>query len=167
MLVHTFSRRFCVHTHTCTNTHTHTYTHIHVQTHIDKHACTQYRSHTTLYNTQNRSVLFIDPSPHGMMNASALETGSGFHRAYCTTFRRHKACYSFIVHRLSGPKQLCMNGLLKTTTPTATAGSRTLASRVRDQRSTDWAICAAISVLRYRTCKCGKFFPFVCNIKTN
>ena len=50
---------------------------------------------------------------------------------------------SFIIHRLSGPKQLCMSGLLKTTTPTATAGNRTLSSRVRVQRLTDCAISAA------------------------
>ena len=61
-------------------------------------------------------IPFIGPSPHGMMNASALETGPVFHSA-CGTFRRHKACYSFTIHRLSGPKQLCMSGLLKTTTP--------------------------------------------------
>ena len=61
-------------------------------------------------------IPFIGPSPHGMMNASALETGPGFH-SVCGAFRRHKACYSFTIHRLSGPKKLCMSGLLKTTTP--------------------------------------------------
>ena len=77
-----------------------------------------------------------------MMNAGALETGPGF-RNESGTFRRHKACYSFIIHRLSGPKPLCMSGLLKTTTPNVTAGNRTLASRVRVQLSTDCAISAA------------------------
>ena len=85
-------------------------------------------------------IPFIGQSPHGMMNASALETGPGFHSA-CDYLPR-KACYSFIIHRSSEPKQLCMSGLLKTTMPAATAGSRTLASRVRVKRTTDWAISA-------------------------
>ena len=43
-------------------------------------------------------------------------------------------------------EQMCMSGLLKTTTPTVTARSRTLASRVRVQCVTNWAISCSYMV---------------------
>ena len=100
--------------------------HIPIQPHSPSHhwpalSCSKtYSNQIVIQSVGEVLIPFIGPSLHGMINASALETGPGFHSA-CGIFCRLKACYTFIIHRLSEPKQLCMNGLLKTTTPTATA----------------------------------------------
>ena len=39
------------------------------------------RSRTLTQSIGEVLIPFIGPSPHGMMNASALETGPGFHSA--------------------------------------------------------------------------------------
>ena len=40
-----------------------------------------YRSHSLIQSVGEVLISFISSSPHGVMNASALKTGPGFHRA--------------------------------------------------------------------------------------
>ena len=91
-------------------------------------------------NVTVKQLLLVLNNDYNWLNVRFIIWWQGF-TARTVTFRKPKARYSLITHRLSEPKQ--MNGLLKTTTPTATAGNWTLAPRVRVQRSTDCAISAA------------------------
>ena len=49
----------------------------------------RYRSRTLIQSVGEVLIPFLGSSPHGMMNARALETGPEFHSA-CGTFHRHK-----------------------------------------------------------------------------